>query len=53
LYAAHWSWALMGLVLLGARHLSLRVTAAIVIPVALCQALTLFQIKSALETIVH
>ena len=53
LYAAHWSWALMGLVLLGARHLSLRLTAAIVIPVVLCQALTLFQIKSALQTIVH
>jgi hypothetical protein len=53
LYAPHWSWALMGLVLLGARHLSLRLTAAIVIPIALCQAYTLFQIKSALQTIVH
>ena len=43
----------MGLVLLGALASALRLTAAIVIPVVLCQALTLFQIKSALQTIVH
>ena len=53
LYAPHWSWALMGLVLLGARHLSLRATASFVIPLAVCQAYTLFQIKSALQTILH
>jgi hypothetical protein len=53
LYSPHWSWALMGLVVLGAPRLSPKFVAAVVIPVAICQAYTLFQIKSALETIVH
>jgi hypothetical protein len=51
LYAPHWSWALMGLVLLGARHLSRTAVASMVIPIVACQAYTLFQIKSALLTI--
>jgi hypothetical protein len=53
LYAPHWSWALMGLVLLGGRHFPTKRTALIVLPLAVCQAYTLFQIKSALDTIVH
>jgi hypothetical protein len=53
LYAPHWSWALMGLVLLGARHLSVTATALMVIPVLYCQIYTLLLIKSALLTIIR
>jgi hypothetical protein len=48
LYAPHWSWALMALVVLGARDLSRWVIASLVIPIAACQLYTLVQIKSAL-----
>jgi hypothetical protein len=51
LYAPHWSWALMGLVLLGARNLSLRFVATMCVPILIGQISTLFAIKSALETI--
>lgn len=52
LYSAHWSWALMALVVLGAPRLSRAfvVTAALVVIV--CQIPTLLAIKRALETIV-
>jgi Family of unknown function (DUF6080) len=53
LYAPHWSWALMGLVLLGARGLSRSATASVVIPIAAAQVYTLVQIRSALLTIVR
>jgi hypothetical protein len=53
LYAPHWSWALMGVVVLGGRCLPAKLTAALVIPIAICQVFTLVQIKSALETILH
>jgi uncharacterized protein DUF6080 len=53
LYAPHWSWALMAIVLLGARPLSLVTTASFVVPIAACQAYTLFRIKSLLLTIVQ
>jgi len=51
LYAAHWSWALMALVVLGAPRLSRAfvVTAALVVIV--CQIPTLLAIKRAVETI--
>lgn len=51
LYSPNWSWALMGLVVLGARHFSRTVIVAIAIPVIACQIYTLFAIKSALQTI--
>lgn len=51
LYAPHWSWALMALVILGARGLSRMATALLVVPIAACQIGALFQIKSALLTI--
>jgi hypothetical protein len=53
LYAPHWSWALMALVALGARHLSRTLIASLVIPIAMCQVHTLLQIRSALLTIVQ
>jgi len=53
LYAPHWSWALMALVLLGARRLSPLTTAAIVVPMAVAQIDTLIQLKNALLTIVR
>ena len=53
LYAPHWSWALIGMVILGARRLSRTVTALVVMPVMVCQIYTLFRIKSALLTIVR
>jgi hypothetical protein len=53
LYAPHWSWALMGLVLLGARHLSRTATAWMVTPMLVCQLYTLLRIKDALLTIVQ
>jgi hypothetical protein len=53
LYSPHWSWALMGIVILGARDLSRRFIAAIVVPVVASQIYTLFAIKQALQTIVQ
>ena len=51
LYAPHWSWALMALVLLGARRLSLGTVASFVIPIAVCQVYTLLRIRDLLMTI--
>ncbi len=53
LYSPHWSWALMGVVILGARDLSCRFVATIFVPVVASQILTLFAIKQALQTIVR
>jgi hypothetical protein len=53
LYSPHWSWALMGVVILGARDLSRRFIAAIFVPVVASQACTLLAIKHALQTIVR
>jgi len=53
LYAPHWSWALMGLVILGIRHLPRWVTGLLVVPIMGCQIYTLLAIKSALQTIVE
>ncbi len=51
LYSPHWSWALMGLVVLGARSLSLRWTATLVIPLVIAQISGLFGIKTALGSV--
>ena len=51
LYSANWSWALMGLVVLGARHFSRYVVTAVAVPIIACQVYTLHTIKSALQTI--
>lgn len=48
LSAAAWSWTLMALVVLGARHLSTRFIAATVVPIAVCQVVTLHEIKNLL-----
>jgi hypothetical protein len=53
LYAPHWSWALMALVLLGARQLSLIAVGSFVVPIAACQIYTLVRIKSLLLAIVQ
>jgi hypothetical protein len=53
LYSPHWSWALMGLVILGARDLSRRFIVTISVPIVASQILTLFAIKQALQTIVR
>jgi len=51
LFSPHWSWALMALVILGARDLSLKFMTAVFVPIVVSQIYTLFTIKSALETI--
>src|SRR5271165_5516729 len=51
LFSPHWSWALMALVVLGARDLSIKFTATVFVPLVVSQIYTLFTIKSALETI--
>jgi hypothetical protein len=51
LYSPNWAWALMGLVVLGARHFSRAFVATVVVPVIICQVYTLIAIKSALQTI--
>jgi hypothetical protein len=51
LYSPHWSWALMGLIVLGARYLSLRYLAITVIPIVIGQIYSLFMIRSALESL--
>jgi hypothetical protein len=53
LYAPHWSWALMGMVLLGARRLSRTSIAAMFVPIVISQIYTLHAIKSALQAIVQ
>jgi hypothetical protein len=53
LYSPHWSWALMGIVILGARDLSRKFIAAIFVPLVASQIYTLFAIKQALQTIVQ
>lgn len=53
LYSPHWSWALMGLVVLGARRLSRAFVATTVFPILISQILALLAIKSALQTIVR
>jgi hypothetical protein len=53
LYAPHWSWALMALVILGARHLSRRLTAVLVAPMMVSQIYTLLAIKKALLTVLQ
>jgi hypothetical protein len=53
LYSAHWSWGLMALVVLGARHLS-RVTIALLVALVVSgQVYTLLEIRAALDTIVR
>ena len=52
LYAPHWSWAMMALVLLGARHFSRRYIFASGVLVLACQIPTLLAIKKALEPII-
>jgi hypothetical protein len=51
--APHWSWALMGLVILGARPLSPKVIAALMVPIVAGQIYSLLAIKGALLTIVR
>ncbi len=51
-YAPHWSWALMALVVLGVRHLSRRFVIATAVLVITCQIPTLLAIRRALESIV-
>jgi hypothetical protein len=53
LYAPHWSWALMGLVVLGARRLSRPLIATMVVPIVVSQIYTLLAIKTALQSIVR
>jgi hypothetical protein len=51
LYSPHWSWALIALVILGARDLSMKFTASVFVPIVVSQVYTFVKIKSALETI--
>ncbi len=53
LYAPHWSWALMGMVILGARDLSRTLIGTIFVPIVISQIWTLIAIKNALATIVR
>ena len=51
LFSPHWSWALIALVVLGARELSLKFVTAVFVPIVVSQIYTFLKIKSALETI--
>jgi len=51
LYSPHWSWALMALIILGARDFSLRFVATMIIPLIIGQIHTLYTIRSALQSI--
>jgi hypothetical protein len=51
LYAPDWCWALIALLILGARNLSPRFLFAMFVPIVVGQAFTLFHMKAALETI--
>jgi len=51
LFSPHWSWALMGLVILGVRHVSLKFTAAMVFPIVIGQIIALNGIGLALRSI--
>lgn len=53
LFAPHWSWALMGMVLLGARRCSRTFVAAMFVPIVISQIYTLLAIKRALQSIVR
>lgn len=53
LYSSAWSWALMALVLFGARRLSRTFIAAMVVPIAICQVVALHDIGSLLQTVNH
>jgi hypothetical protein len=53
LYAPHWSWALMALVVLGARRLSTAAVPCLVVPIVSCQVYALTHIRQALLTIVR
>jgi hypothetical protein len=50
-YSPHWSWALMALVILGARDRPLRFLAVLVTPIMIGQVCTLTQIGSVLRSI--
>ena len=51
LWAPAWSWALMAVVILGARRLSWKFVAAAALPIVASQIYTLFEIKQAFLTI--
>lgn len=51
LFSPHWSWALMALVIVGARKLSLKIVATAFVPIVVSQIYTLITIHSALLTI--
>ena len=51
LWAPAWSWALMALVVMGARRLSWKFAAGVFVPIVVSQADTLIAIRSALLTI--
>ena len=51
LYSPHWSWALMALVILGARQLRMKFVATLFVPIVVSQIYTLIQIHAALGTI--
>ena len=51
LYSPHWSWALMALVILGARKLPLKFVATLFVPIVVSQVYTLVQIHTAVGTI--
>ncbi len=51
LFSPHWSWALIALVILGARDLSMKFVAAVFVPIVVSQIYTFLRIRSALETI--
>jgi hypothetical protein len=53
LYAPHWSWALMALVILGVRYWSPTRMATMIIPIMICQVDSLIRIKSALASIIR
>jgi hypothetical protein len=51
LFSTAWSWTLMALVILGARHLSRVFTVGLILPIVACQLVTLHQIRSLLLSI--
>ena len=51
LFSPHWSWALMALVILGARKLPLKIVTTAFVPIVVSQIYTLITIHSALLTI--
>lgn len=53
LYSPHWSWALMGLVLLGVRGLSVGCVTVLALPLIAAQVATLVSIRNAIISIVQ